>query len=114
MFSNLPTWRVGGQGARLRARDGVAFDIYALDDGAVETRWSLYWDRYRLQHRRRFPGGLASLARRLATLGTDLGICVGPDGFGPDGRYPRAADLAALIRDWNVSLLKIDTCVSVP
>jgi len=99
---------------RLRARDGVVFDIYALDDGAVETRWSLHWDRYRLQHRRRFPGGLTPLTRRLAALGTDLGVWIGPDGFGGDGRQPRAADVAGMVRDWNVSLLKIDTCVSVP
>lgn len=99
---------------RLRERDGVAFDIYALDDGAVETRWSLYWDRHRLQHRRRFPHGLQPHARRLAAMGTDLGIWIGPDGFGPDGRYPRADDLVRMIRDWNVSLLKIDTCVSWP
>ena len=99
---------------RLRARDGLAFDIYALDDGAVETRWGLYWDRYRLRHRHRFPHGLAEPARRLAALGTGMGVWIGPDGFGPDGALPRAADLRRMITEWNVSLLKIDTCVSWP
>lgn len=100
--------------ARLWERYGLHFDIYALDDGAVETRWGLYWDRYRLQHRRRFPGGLEPLARRLRELGTDLGVWIGPDGFGPNGEHPRADDLVAMIQQWNVGLFKIDTCVSWP
>ena len=99
---------------RLRGDAGLAFDVYALDDGAVETRWGLYWDRYRLMHRQRFPRGLRGAAERLAALGTDMGVWIGPDGFGDAGEHPRADDLRAMLTEWNVSLLKIDTCVSWP
>jgi len=101
---------------RLRSEFGIKFDIYAVDDGAVETRWGLTFELYRLQHDRLYPGGMATLARRAGELGMDFGMWIGPDGFGrnEEQAQERIETITKMVRDWNIGLIKMDTCVSVP
>lgn len=101
---------------RLRDEFGVQFDIYAVDDGAVETRWGMMFDSYRLEHDRRFPRGMKRLTDRARGLGMDFGVWIGPDGFGesPEEERQRIDTIVRMIEDWNVRLFKMDTCVSSP
>lgn len=102
--------------ARLRREYDIAFDIYAVDDGAVETRWGLTFDRYRLQHEDLYPSGMKRLAERAKDLGMSFGIWVGPDGFGSTQGEEKARidTLTSMIKEWNIRLIKMDTMVSAP
>lgn len=102
--------------AMLKREHGVHFDIYALDDGAVETRWELMFDRHQLRHRLLYPQGVESTARRAKELGIEMGIWLGPDVIyrGDKNDTQRREDILAMVRDWNVGLFKLDVCVSWP
>jgi hypothetical protein len=101
---------------RLRDDHGVQFDIYALDDGAVETRWKLMWDRYRPMHERLFPHGLVPIAQCAREIGMDLGVWLGPDVVyrGDQQDTQRVRDIQWMVRSWNIRLIKLDTVVSQP
>ena len=95
---------------------GVHFDIYAVDDGAVESRWGRTFDKYRLVHEELFTDGLSVCAERCHKLGMDFGVGIGPDGFGDEFEYTegRIGDITNMVREWKLHLFKIDACVSVP
>lgn len=100
--------------AVLRRDYGVQFDLYALDDGAVETRWELMYDRHQLRHRTLYPDGLKPLAARAKELGMEMGIWLGPDVIyrGDVTDTQRRDDILNMVRDWNVGIFKLDVCVS--
>lgn len=102
--------------ALLRERWDVRFDIYAVDDGAVETRWELMWDRYRPRHDTLFPHGLSRCVQRARELGMGFGVWLGPDVVYPGDATGarREEDITRMVRDWNIHLIKLDTCVSWP
>jgi len=98
---------------RLAKEFGIRFELYAVDDGAVETRWGLTFRRYRMRHDVLFPHGLEPLARRCKALGMEFGAWIGPTGFGQTDQSARQRleELVAMVRDWHIGIFKIDTCV---
>lgn len=98
--------------AELRRAHGVRFDLFALDDGAVESRGGRYFRTYRDEHRARYPQGLGAVRARAEGLGLRLGVWLGPNDFGPPGDATRRrGEVAAMVRDWGLALLKLDTVV---
>jgi len=94
----------------------VNFDIYAVDDGAVETRWGLTFEKYRPQHDRLYPSGLKKSTQQAQDMGMSFGIWIGPDGFGESelSARKRIHEVVNMIEEWNIRLIKMDICVSVP
>ncbi len=98
---------------RLAKEFGIRFDLYAVDDGAVETRWGLTFSRYRMLHDLLYPQGIKPLADRCKRLGMDFGAWIGPVGFGDSDETAqrRVDELTAMVREWHIGIFKIDTCV---
>lgn len=98
----------------LRKEYGIQFDIFAVDDGIVETRWGITFDRYRLQHESLFPKGIKSLTETAKNMGMGFGVWIGPDGFGDTevSFFSRVDTVVKMVKDWNINLIKLDACVA--
>lgn len=98
--------------ADLRRAFGVRFDLFALDDGAVETRGERYFRTYQREYQARFPRGLQAVSALAAAEGLRLGLWLGPNDFGAPGQeHRRIEEVAAMVRDWRLAVLKLDTVV---
>ncbi|MEJ2050405.1 MAG: alpha-galactosidase [Calditrichota bacterium] len=71
----------------LTRKRGVSLDAFVLDDG-----WDVYKSDWKLS-KKQFPHGFKPITRRLASMGTSLGIW-----FGPIGGYSH--------RNWRVDWMK--------
>ncbi|MDR2844608.1 MAG: hypothetical protein LBV28_00755 [Puniceicoccales bacterium] len=62
----------------------------------------------------KYPNGFTGIAGKFATLGTRIGVWVGPDGYGttPEDAEARRNFLVGLARDNNMALFKFDSCCS--
>ncbi len=98
----------------LKTEYGIHFDIFAVDDGIVETRWGTTFDLYRLQHDSLYPSGLKRLTDMAGEMNMAFGVWLGPDGFGDTEQAfrSRVDTVVNMIKEWNIDLIKLDVCVS--
>ncbi len=99
---------------------GMNLDIYSLDVGNIDdgpftagvgrvipNHWGLLdSETFKTQ----FPRGFAPLVEKAKSLGTRLGIWLGPDGFGdtPEEERARIDTLVRFCRDYDFVLFKLD------
>jgi len=108
--NRLETGLLLGMLGDLRREYGVRFDLFALDDGAVETRGERYFRTYQEEYRARYPRGLREVSDKAEALGLRLGLWLGPNDFGrPGDETRRHHEVATMVRDWRLTLLKLDT-----
>lgn len=99
--------------AWMRREYGLELDIYTLDAGNIDGR-GYYGSMDSDEFRARFPCGFARVSERASSIGSSLGIWIGPDGFGDSEieEQRRIDMIASLCRDYGVGLLKIDAVCS--
>jgi hypothetical protein len=94
---------------------GMTLDIYALDAGQLDGQgyYHLMTDEY---FKTRYPNGFDPLYRIAHSMGTKLGVWLGPDGYGNTAAEEQARRdmLVKLCRDYNFGLLKFDGNVLRP
>jgi len=101
---------------------GMQLDLFVLDTATldngprcrpVEGR-PAYGSLEMESFQREYPHGLGMLSRFAASFGCEIGIWLGPDGFGETEReaQERIELLEALVRDYGVRLFKYDACCS--
>lgn len=88
---------------------GMKLDIYAFDAGAIDGAMkygTLTSPRFRSQ----FPQGFGALSKQAGAMGTQLGVWLGPDGYGDTDAEAEARSnmLFSLVKDYNFRLFKID------
>jgi hypothetical protein len=88
---------------------GMQLKLYALDAGNLDTRGhygSITSDRFKSQ----FPNGFSKIADLARSFDCELGIWMGPDGYGdtPEEEARRRELLVSLCRDYEFRLFKID------
>jgi hypothetical protein len=88
---------------------GMQLDIYAFDAGAIDGQHyygSMDSKRFKLQ----FPNGFGPIMQKARSMNTSLGLWGGPDGFGntPQEEQQRTNMMVSLVRDYNVTLFKMD------
>jgi hypothetical protein len=101
---------------------GMQLDLFVLDTATIDNGprcreiegrpayGSLEMDTFR----REYPRGLKPIVECAASFGCEIGIWLGPDGFGETERQAQARIdlLETLVRDYGVRLFKYDACCS--
>jgi hypothetical protein len=110
---------------------GMQLDLYMLDAGNLDrSPWTLpagHPDKGNRERaygllddprmRAKFPGGMGPLAQAARGFGAQMGMWMGPDGFGktPERAWQRVATLVSLCRDFGFGLFKLDAaCTDLP
>lgn len=102
---------------------GMRLDIYLLDAGTLdegpECIGKLFGDnRYGTfdseQFLKKFPTGLKAISDKAKSFQCNLGMWLGPDGFGTteEEASKRTETLVSLCRDYGFTLFKFDACCS--
>lgn len=92
----------------------IHFDVILLDAGIIETLHT-YFDHYGDKGKATIDS-ISQAAEKLKAIGSDMGIWLGPDGFGDSECFAekRIETVKKMVTDWNVSMIKLDAAVSNP
>jgi beta-glucosidase-like glycosyl hydrolase len=91
---------------------GMYLEVYAWDAGNIDgiDGPRSYGSTDTEKFRKQFPNGWNPIVEKAASMGTRLGIWLGPDGFGdtPEEEAKRTDMLVRFTRDYNLQLFKMD------
>lgn len=91
---------------------GMDLDIYLLDAGNIDHNgYGSYESNY---FKQQFPNGLGPIVKSLQSFGSNLGMWLGPDGYGNTTDSIRAREelLVSLCREYDVKAFKLDAAAS--
>ncbi|MFH0758644.1 MAG: hypothetical protein V2B15_15250 [Bacteroidota bacterium] len=105
---------------------GMELDIYLLDAGNIDNGPVCNGCVADLQNapryggiesgwfKNKYPNGLDSIVSLAASFGCEIGLWIGPDGYGTSDSSARARIdmLDKLTRDYHIALFKMDACCS--
>lgn len=101
---------------------GMQLDLFVLDTATIDNGprcrpvegRPAYGSLEMESFQREYPHGLGLIRDFAASFGCEIGIWLGPDGFGETEReaQERIELLEALVRDYGVRLFKYDACCS--
>ena len=93
----------------LRDTYGMQLDFYAFDAGVIDGA-HVYGNQQTEHFRKLFPEGFGRVTRLTRSMGTKLGLWVGPDGFGntQEEAEDRIRMMVELVRNDNFGLFKFD------
>ncbi|MEG0767015.1 MAG: hypothetical protein RR482_04800, partial [Clostridia bacterium] len=95
----------------MRARFGLALDIYAFDAGNLDGAAGTYSTPDASRFKENFPEGFAPIAKAAEACDMRLGLWAGADGFGDtaEDEAHRKEIFVALCRELHFRLFKFDT-----
>ncbi|GAB3917389.1 hypothetical protein [Larkinella terrae] len=106
----------------MKRQYGMQLDVFLLDAGVFDNGPNCSSTPKEMAHgtlnspwfRKAYPNGFNTIAQRADSIGTRLGLWIGPDGYGntPEEAQQRVDLLANLCRDYRLKIFKMDACCS--
>ncbi|MGM9511254.1 hypothetical protein ACS5NO_26185 [Larkinella sp. GY13] len=106
----------------MKRQYGMQLDVFLLDAGVFDNgpncsstpKEMAYGNLNSPWFRKAFPNGFRTIAQRADSIGTRLGLWIGPDGYGntPQEAQQRVDLLGNLCRDYRFKIFKMDACCS--